>query len=257
MENGEMSKKPIIRVIDVHRSFGELKVLSGVSLDFEEGAVTAIIGQSGCGKSVLVKHMIGILKPDKGDIFYREKSVVEADEDELVEIRRHFGYSFQGAALFDSMSVAENIAFPLREVLNMKDHREINRLVREQLEWIGLPGIENKAPSELSGGMKKRVGVARTLVTKPEVLPFDEPTTGLDPVLGETINDLVLRVNRELGLTCILITHDIQATFRISDKIAFLHDGEVAESGTPKEVSDSSHPMVRKFIENSFNSLEV
>lgn len=257
MENGEMSKKPIIRVIDVHRSFGELKVLSGVSLDFEEGAVTAIIGQSGCGKSVLVKHMIGILKPDKGDIFYREKSVVEADEDELVEIRRHFGYSFQGAALFDSMSVAENIAFPLREVLNMKDQREINRLVREQLEWIGLPGIENKAPSELSGGMKKRVGVARTLVTKPEVLLFDEPTTGLDPVLGETINDLVLRVNRELGLTCILITHDIQATFRISDKIAFLHDGEVAESGTPKEVSDSSHPMVRKFIENSFNSLEV
>ncbi|MFW6214786.1 MAG: ABC transporter ATP-binding protein [Alkalispirochaetaceae bacterium] len=252
-----MSKKPIIRVIDVHRSFGELQVLSGVSLDFEEGAVTAIIGQSGCGKSVLVKHMIGILKPDKGDIFYREKSVVEADEDELVEIRRHFGYSFQGAALFDSMSVAENIAFPLREVLNMKDHREINRLVREQLEWIGLPGIENKAPSELSGGMKKRVGVARTLVTKPEVLLFDEPTTGLDPVLGETINDLVLRVNRELGLTCILITHDIQATFRISDKIAFLHDGEVAESGTPKEVSDSSHPMVRKFIENSFNSLEV
>ncbi|MFP4330241.1 MAG: ABC transporter ATP-binding protein [Spirochaetaceae bacterium] len=252
-----MSKKPIIRVIDVHRSFGELKVLSGVSLDFEEGAVTAIIGQSGCGKSVLVKHMIGILKPDKGDIFYREKSVVEADEDELVEIRRHFGYSFQGAALFDSMSVAENIAFPLREVLNMKDQREINRLVREQLEWIGLPGIENKAPSELSGGMKKRVGVARTLVTKPEVLLFDEPTTGLDPVLGETINDLVLRVNRELGLTCILITHDIQATFRISNKIAFLHDGEVAESGTPKEVSDSSHPMVRKFIENSFNSLEV
>ncbi|MFW6329898.1 MAG: ABC transporter ATP-binding protein, partial [Alkalispirochaetaceae bacterium] len=139
----------------------------------------------------------------------------------------------------------------------MKDQREINRLVREQLEWIGLPGIENKAPSELSGGMKKRVGVARTLVTKPEVLLFDEPTTGLDPVLGETINDLVLRVNRELGLTCILITHDIQATFRISDKIAFLHDGEVAESGTPKEVSDSSHPMVRKFIENSFNSLEV
>ncbi|MFW5811765.1 MAG: ABC transporter ATP-binding protein [Alkalispirochaetaceae bacterium] len=252
-----MSKKPIIRVIDVHRSFGELQVLSGVSLDFEEGAVTAIIGQSGCGKSVLVKHMIGILKPDKGDIFYREKSVVEADEDELVEIRRHFGYSFQGAALFDSMSVAENIAFPLREVLNMKDQREINRLVREQLEWIGLPGIENKAPSELSGGMKKRVGVARTLVTKPEVLLFDEPTTGLDPVLGETINDLVLRVNRELGLTCILITHDIQATFRISNKIAFLHDGEVAESGTPKEVSDSSHPMVRKFIENSFNSLEV
>ena len=249
--------EPIIRVRDVRKNFGELLVLDGVSLDFEEGAVTAIIGQSGCGKSVLVKHMIGILKPDEGDIFFRDKSVVEADEDELVEIRRHFGYSFQGAALFDSMTVEENIAFPLREVLNMKDQNEIRRLVREQLEWIGLPGIENKTPAELSGGMKKRVGVARTLVTKPEVLLFDEPTTGLDPVLGETINDLVLRVNKELELTCILITHDIQATFRISDQIAFLHDGKIAESGSPREVSESDHPMVRKFIENSFGSLHV
>ena len=178
-------------------------------------------------------------------------------EDELVEIRRHFGYSFQGAALFDSMTVEENIAFPLREVLNMKDQAEIRRLVKEQLEWIGLPGIENKNPAELSGGMKKRVGVARTLVTKPEVLLFDEPTTGLDPVLGETINDLVLRVNQELGLTCILITHDIQATFRISDKIAFLHNGKIAEVGTPREVASSDHQMVRRFIENSFNSLQV
>jgi phospholipid/cholesterol/gamma-HCH transport system ATP-binding protein len=247
----------IIRVRNVRKAFGELLVLDGVSLDFEEGAITAIIGQSGCGKSVLVKHMIGILKPDEGEIYYRDRSVVDADEDELVEIRRHFGYSFQGAALFDSMNVEENIAFPLREVLNMKDQNEIRRLVKEQLDWIGLPGIEKKAPAELSGGMKKRVGVARTLVTKPEVLLFDEPTTGLDPVLGETINDLVLRVNKELGLTCILITHDIQATFRISDKIAFLHDGKIAEAGTPYEVANSEHPMVRKFIENSFTSLQV
>lgn len=247
----------IIRVRNVRKAFGELLVLDGVSLDFEEGAITAIIGQSGCGKSVLVKHMIGILKPGEGEIYYRDRSVVDADEDELVEIRRHFGYSFQGAALFDSMNVEENIAFPLREVLNMKDQNEIRRLVKEQLDWIGLPGIEKKAPAELSGGMKKRVGVARTLVTKPEVLLFDEPTTGLDPVLGETINDLVLRVNKELGLTCILITHDIQATFRISDKIAFLHDGKIAEAGTPHEVANSEHPMVRKFIENSFTSLQV
>ena len=249
--------QPIIRVRNVRKTFGELLVLDGVSLDFEERAVTAIIGQSGCGKSVLVKHMIGILEPDQGDIFYRDRSVVGADEDELVDIRRHFGYSFQGAALFDSMTVGENIAFPLREVLNMKDQREIRRLVMEQLDWIGLPDIEDKFPAELSGGMKKRVGVARTLVTKPEVLLFDEPTTGLDPVLGETINDLVLRVNKELQLTCILITHDIQATFRISDKIAFLHDGKIAEAGTPREVSESEHPMVRKFIENSFGSLHV
>lgn len=247
----------IIEVRDLKKRFGDAIVLDGVSLDFEEKAVSSIIGQSGCGKSVLVKHMIGIMKPDKGDIFFKGKSIVNADEQELVDIRRRFGYAFQGAALFDSMTVEQNIAFPLREVLHMKDNTQIRRLVHEQLDWIGLPGIEDKLPSELSGGMKKRVGVARTLVTKPEVLLFDEPTTGLDPVLGETINDLVVRVNKELELTCILITHDIQATFRISDKIAFLHDGNIAEVGTPATVAESQHPMVRKFIENSFSLLDV
>ncbi|MFO8065866.1 MAG: ABC transporter ATP-binding protein [Spirochaetota bacterium] len=247
----------IIEVRDLEKRFGDTVVLDGVSLDFDEKAVTSIIGQSGCGKSVLVKNMIGIMKPNKGDIFFRGRSIVNADENELVEIRRRFGYAFQGAALFDSMTVEENIAFPLREVLHIKDNAEIRRRVREQLDWIGLPGIEHMIPSELSGGMKKRVGVARTLVAKPEVLLFDEPTTGLDPVLGETINDLVVRVNKELGLTCILITHDIQATFRISDKIAFLHDGNIAEQGSPAAVAKSRHPMVRKFIENSFSLLDV
>jgi phospholipid/cholesterol/gamma-HCH transport system ATP-binding protein len=247
----------IIKVRNLKKQFETAPVLNGVSIDFDERAVTAIIGQSGSGKSVLVKNMIGIMHPDEGDIFFRDRSIVNASERELVDIRRHFGYSFQGAALFDSMTVAENIAFPLREVLGITDQEEIDRRVMEQLEWIGLPGIGDKAPAELSGGMKKRVGVARTLVTKPDVLLFDEPTTGLDPVLGETINDLVVRVNQELSLTCILITHDIQATFRISNKIAFLHDGVIAASGTPQEVAQSEHPMVRRFIENSFTLLDV
>jgi phospholipid/cholesterol/gamma-HCH transport system ATP-binding protein len=247
----------IIRVINLHKRFGSLIVLDGVDLVFTEGAITTIIGQSGTGKSVLFKNMIGILKPDSGEIWFKDQNVTTAREDKLVEIRRRFGYSFQGAALFDSMSVKENIAFPLREVLGIRDKKEIAERVGQMLDWIGLPGIEEKLPAELSGGMKKRVGVARSLVIKPEVLLFDEPTTGLDPVLGETINDLVVRVNKELGLTCILITHDIQASFRISDKIAFLHEGKIAVQGDPHTVSRSDHPMVKKFIENSFSLLEV
>jgi phospholipid/cholesterol/gamma-HCH transport system ATP-binding protein len=248
---------PIVTIRDLKKSLAGIPVLKGISLNFEEGAVSSIIGQSGSGKSVLAKHIIGIMKPDEGDVFFKGRSIAGADEGELVEIRRHFGYSFQGAALFDSMTVQENIAFPVREVLKITDRRRIDQMVKEQLEWIGLPGIEEKLPAELSGGMRKRVGVARALVTKPEVLLFDEPTTGLDPVLGETINDLVSRVNRELGLTCILITHDIQATFRISDRIALLHDGMIAAAGTPRNVSRSAHEMVQRFIANSFSSLEV
>lgn len=247
----------MIRVENLHKSFGSTEILRGVSLDIEEGQITTIIGQSGTGKSVFFKHLIGILKPDQGRIWFHDTEVTAADTPTLVEVRTHFGYAFQGAALFDSMSVAENIAFPLREVLGVTDRKDTARRVGEMLDWIGLPGIEKKRPAELSGGMRKRVGVARALVTKPDVLLFDEPTTGLDPVLGETINDLVVRVNKELELTCVVITHDIQASFRISDKIAFLHEGLVAVEGTPKEVARSTHPIVRKFIENSFNELEV
>ncbi|MCA1753587.1 MAG: ATP-binding cassette domain-containing protein [Spirochaeta sp.] len=247
----------MIRVEDVYKAFGEIEILRGLSLNIEEGEITTIIGQSGTGKSVFFKHLIGILKPDTGKIWFHDTEVTAADNDTLVEIRKHFGYAFQGAALFDSMNVAENIAFPLREVLGITDKKDAARRVSEMLDWIGLPGIENKRPAELSGGMRKRVGVARALVTKPDVLLFDEPTTGLDPVLGETINDLVVRVNKELELTCVVITHDIQASFRISDKIAFLHEGVVAVEGSPKEVARSTHPLVKKFIENSFNELEV
>ena len=172
-------------------------------------------------------------------------------------MRKHFGYAFQNAALFDSMNVGENIAFPLREVLRIKSKTEINRRVTEMLEWIELPGIETKRPDELSGGMRKRVGVARALVMKPDILFFDEPTTGLDPVLSETINNLVVRVNKELKVTCILITHDIPAAFRISDKIAFLHQGCIVAEGEPAAVSRSDHELVRDFIRISFSEMNL
>ena len=247
----------IVRVEDVHKSFGALKILTGVTMAFPEGKVTSIVGQSGTGKSVLIKTIIGVLKPDSGTIFLRDQEMTGAPAEEQRAMRRHFGYLFQDAALFDSMTVAENIGFPLVETLGIRDRRQVRQIVQEKLEWIGLPGIENKYPSELSGGMRKRVGLARTLAIDPEVLLFDEPTTGLDPVLAESINDLIVRVNEEFNMTCILITHDIQATFRISDYIGFLHEGVIQEQGPPDQVKETDNPMLQKFIINSFSEIQV
>lgn len=250
-------RKAIIRIRDLKKAFGDQEILTGVNLDIPEGSICGIVGQSGTGKSVLFKSIMGMIKPDSGRVWYRDTELTDLPYLELVAIRRKFGYAFQNAALFDSMSVGENIAFPLREVLGLRDRREIDRRVREMLEWIELPGIESKRPDELSGGMRKRVGVARSLVMQPDVLFFDEPTTGLDPVLSETINNLVVRVNRELRVTCILITHDIPAAFRISDQLAFLHRGTIVAEGTPAEVAASDHELVRDFIRISFNELNL
>jgi phospholipid/cholesterol/gamma-HCH transport system ATP-binding protein len=205
---------------------------------------------------VLFKHIIGIMKPDAGTVWYRNENIFAATPARQTEIRQRFAYLFQDSALFDSLTVEENIAFPLVESLRIKDKEKIERTVVEKLEWIGLPEVRKVYPSELSGGMRKRVGLARTLAMQPEVLLFDEPTTGLDPVLAESINDLIVRVNGEFGITCILITHDIQATFRISDYIGFLYDGQIRAKGTPAEVVRSD-PVLQRFISNSFNELEV
>jgi phospholipid/cholesterol/gamma-HCH transport system ATP-binding protein len=248
---------PLIRVRGLRKAFGSLQVLSGVDTDFPEGKISAVVGQSGTGKSVLFKSIIGLLKPDAGQVWFRDLELTAAKTDELMDARRHIGYSFQNAALFDSMDVRENLEFPLREVLRIRDSAEMHRRVSQILDWIGLPGIETKHPSELSGGMRKRVGVARALMLEPEVLLFDEPTTGLDPVLAETINNLVVRVNQELGITCVLITHDIPAAFRISDKIAFLDRGIIIADGAPKDVSVNNHELVRDFLRTSFNQLEA
>ncbi|HKK49198.1 MAG TPA: ATP-binding cassette domain-containing protein [Alkalispirochaeta sp.] len=246
-----------LTVNDLWKSFGEDHILRGVNISFDEGAVTSIIGQSGTGKSVLIKNIIGVLEPDRGDILFRGESMVNAEPAKRDEMRRHFGYLFQDSALFDSMTVAENIAFPLVEGRGEKDRDRIAKMVQEKLEWIGLPHEADSYPAELSGGMRKRVGLARTLAVEPDVLLFDEPTTGLDPVLAATINDLITRVNEEFGITCILITHDIQATFRISDYIGFLYDGQIQAQGRPDELSKTDHPILRKFISNSFSELEV
>ena len=247
----------IVRVENLYKSFGSLHVLQGVSIAFPEGKVSSIIGQSGTGKSVLIKNIIGVLEPDEGDIFFHGKSMIAAPDHDRQHMRGRFGYLFQDSALFDSMTVFDNIAFPLTEGRRERDMSKIRDVVQEKLDWIGLPDVAQKYPAELSGGMRKRVGLARTLAIQPEVLLFDEPTTGLDPVLAEQINGLITRVNDDFGITCILITHDIQATFRISDYIGFLYDGRIQAQGTPAEVSESDHPVLRQFISNSFSRLEV
>jgi phospholipid/cholesterol/gamma-HCH transport system ATP-binding protein len=247
----------IVRVEELYKSFGANHVLQGASISFAEGEITSIIGQSGTGKSVLIKNIIGVLQPDGGDIFFRGRSMINATPQEQRELRGHFGYLFQDSALFDSLTVAENIAFPLVEGRGERNQARIREIVQEKLEWIGLPDVAEKYPAELSGGMRKRVGLARTLAVQPDVLLFDEPTTGLDPVLAATINDLITKVNEEFGITCILITHDIQATFRISDYIGFLYDGRIQAQGRPSELSDTDHPVLRQFIANSFSKLEV
>jgi phospholipid/cholesterol/gamma-HCH transport system ATP-binding protein len=246
----------IIRTENLCKAFGSNKVLDNINIDLQEKKLSAIIGQSGTGKSVLIKTIIGMLAPDKGRIWFKDIELSALSPNEMIAIRRNFGYSFQNAALFDSMTVGENLAFPLRELLYIKDRAEIKQRIVQMLEWIELPGIEAKRPDELSGGMRKRVGVARALISQPQVLFFDEPTTGLDPVLSETINDLVVRVNKELQITCVMITHDIPAAFRIADKIIFLNRGSIIADGSPDEIAVSEHQMVKDFLRISFSELK-
>ena len=252
-----MSNEPLIRTEHLSMAFGQNQVLKDVNLNVPEKSIYAIVGQSGTGKSVLFKSIIGMLKPDHGKVWFKDTELTALGQDSLLAQRKAFGYAFQNAALFDSMSVEENLAFPLREVLGLRDKEIIRERVGKLLEWIELPGIESKRPDELSGGMRKRVGVARALIMEPEVLFFDEPTTGLDPVLSETINNLVVRVNSELHITCLLITHDIPAAFRIAGRIAFLDQGYIIADGKPEDVARSDHPMVKDFIRISFSEMKL
>jgi len=246
----------IIKVRDVYKAFEDHEVLTGVSLGIEERKITTVIGKSGTGKSVLLKNIIGIFKPDSGEIFYRDSKITEMKPLELLEFRKKIGYLFQNAALFDFMTVKENIAFPLVEQLGMKPGNKLEDRVAQLLDLVELPGIENKFPSELSGGMRKRVGLARSIAVEPEIVLFDEPTTGLDPILAQNIDNLIIKVNRELNMTCIVISHDIPSTLESADHIALLYDGTIQFSGTADEAKNSDHEILKQFISNSFRSLK-
>ncbi len=240
----------MIKLIDVYKSFGKQKVLDGLNLEIEDGKTTVIIGKSGGGKSVLLKHMIGLLKPDSGKVLIDDVDIAKLNDNELNEVRKKFGMLFQDAALFDSMNVGENIAFPLREHTKKKE-KEIEEIVRERLNAVGLSGVENKMPSELSGGMRKRVGLARAVAMLPQIVLFDEPTTGLDPIMTEAINELIINTQKNFNLTCIVISHDIQSIFEVGHKIAMLYDGKIVEYGTPEEIRKSDNPVLTQFLSGS------
>ncbi len=237
----------MIAIKDLVKSFEDNLVLDGLNLEVKKGETMVVIGCSGCGKTVLLKHLMGILKPDFGEIWVDGEEVTKLKERELNEVRKKFGMLFQGAALFDSMRVWENVGFALMEHTDL-DERTISEKVKEKLRLVGLEGVENKMPTELSGGMKKRVGLARAIAMDPEIVLYDEPTTGVDPILGDVINKLILDLQDKLSITSIAVTHDMQSAYRIADRIAMLHQGKIIEVGTPEEIRRSENPIVRQFI---------
>ncbi|UCC65947.1 MAG: ABC transporter ATP-binding protein [Deltaproteobacteria bacterium] len=237
----------MIEIKGLHKTFGEQKVLDGVALQIDKGRTTVILGGSGVGKSVLLKHIIGLLRPDRGEIRIEGLDITRLEGKDLNEMRKKFGMLFQEAALFDSMTVGANVAFPLREHTKLKE-KEIKEIVAQKLEQVGLEGLEEKMPAELSGGMKRRVGLARALSLDPEIVLVDEPTSGLDPVMAEAIEELIIETQRRLGETFVVITHDIHTAFHIGHKIAMLHDGRIVEEGSPKAFRRSSNPVVQAFL---------
>ncbi|MFN3479955.1 MAG: ABC transporter ATP-binding protein [Thermodesulfovibrionales bacterium] len=240
----------MIEVIDLHKSFGNNHVLRGVNLRIEKGESVVVIGGSGSGKSVLIKNIIGLLRPDSGKVIIDGVDITVLKEKELYEVRRKFGMLFQYAALFDSMKVWENVAFALIRQKGIKE-KEAKDIAIEKLRMVGLVGVEDLMPSELSGGMKKRVGLARAIAHEPEILLYDEPTTGLDPIMADAINDLIIEMRNRLKVTSIAITHDMNSAYKIADRIAMLYNGTIIETGTPEEIKNTKNPIVRQFITGS------
>lgn len=239
----------MIIIKGLKKSFNGFEVLKGVDLIIYPETITFIMGQSGSGKSVLLKHIVGLIKPDTGEIWFENQDITKLSEKELQKVRRHIGFLFQEGALFDSMTVAENVAFPLREHFKLTP-KEIEREVYELLRAVGLVEAKDKYPSELSGGMKKRAALARTLALKPKVILFDEPTTGLDPILQMSIMELIKTLKEKYKLTCIIVSHDVPLALKFADYIAFLHQGVILKVGTPQEIKEAKEEFIRNFLES-------
>lgn len=244
-------KEAMIEIVDLHKAFNGNKVLSGINLSIAQGSTCVILGGSGSGKTVLMKHMIGLLKPDQGEVRIEGEDIVPLTSEKLEQVRRKFGMVFQAAALFDSMSVYENVAFPLREHREMKEE-EIRETVRKKLSMMGLNNVEQKFPADLSGGMRKRVGLARAIVLDPKIVLYDEPTTGLDPITTDYVDEMILAAKKELGVTSVVISHDIASAFNVADQIAFLSKGLIVEQGPPDQLRESKHPQVQVFLQTWF-----
>ncbi|MEQ1859811.1 MAG: ABC transporter ATP-binding protein [Chthoniobacteraceae bacterium] len=244
----EPTAQPKIEVSDLRKRLGTQEVLRGVDMKIRAGETCVVLGRSGCGKSVLLKHLIGLFRPTSGQVLLDGLDISELPESELLHVRRKIGMLFQSAALFDSMTVEQNLAFPLREQ-GIEDEKEIDERVHEALDMVELLGAEEKMPEKLSGGMRKRVGLARTIVGRPECILYDEPTTGLDPITADSINHLIRRLQKRLRVTSVVVTHDMKTAFHCGDSVAFMHEGGIYFHGSVNEIRSSTDPIITDFIE--------
>lgn len=237
----------MIEIVDVYKTFGSHQVLKGVNVTVKNGETMVIIGRSGCGKSVLLKHIIGLMKPDSGHIFIDKEDITVMDDKQLMGLRMRFGMLFQSSALFDSMNIGENVGFALLEHMDL-DKTVIHNKVKNCLSLVGLEGIEHLMPAELSGGMRKRVGLARAICIDPQIVLYDEPTTGIDPIMADAINGLIKDLQLKLQITSVAVTHDMTSAYKIADRIAMLYEGRIVEVGTPAEIKNTKNPIVKQFI---------
>lgn len=237
----------MIEIINLSKSFTSSKVLDNLNLIINSGEVIVIIGRSGCGKSVLLKHVIGLIRPDMGQVIVDGNDMTRLEEHEIDKVRLSFGMLFQGSALFDSMTVGENVGFALREHTDTPE-KDVRKKIANSLELVGLKGIEDLMPAELSGGMKKRVGLARAICNDPKIILYDEPTTGLDPIMADAINDLIIDLNNKLNVTSIVVTHDMVSAYKIADRIAMLYKGKIIAIGAPSDIKNTKDPIVKQFI---------
>ncbi|UCG47384.1 MAG: ABC transporter ATP-binding protein [Phycisphaerales bacterium] len=255
MKNADQNKQTaeggdngVLRIKNLTKRFGAHLVLESISLGIEKGKTTVVIGPSGCGKTVLIKHLIVLLRPSSGEVYFKGRRIDNLREQELNEVRMHYGFLFQGGALFDSLNVFENIIFPIRQHFRINDWKVVEDLVKSKLSMVGLDGFQNYYPANLSGGQRKRVALARAIALNPEVILYDEPTTGLDPIRADIINELVLKLRRELGITTVVVTHDMKSAYKIADRIIMLHRGRLVADGDAEHIRNHPHPVVQQFI---------
>jgi phospholipid/cholesterol/gamma-HCH transport system ATP-binding protein len=246
--SGKQTGDGIIVVKNLTRQFGRKVVLDNISLNIEKGRTTVVIGPSGCGKTVLIKHFIVLLRPSSGEVYFKGRRIDNLSERELNKVRTRFGFLFQGGALFDSLTVAENIIFPIKQHYKITNWREVEDLVKAKLAIVGLDGYQNYYPANLSGGQRKRVALARAIAMNPELILYDEPTTGLDPIRADIINELILKLQRDLGETTVVVTHDMKSAYKIADRIVMLHNGKIIADGNPDHIRNHPHPVVQQFI---------
>jgi len=244
----EKNSNGMITVKNLTKLFGTNIVLDNISLNIEKGKTTVIIGPSGCGKTVLIKHLIALLRPNSGEVYFKNHRIDNMSERKLNKIRTHYGFLFQGGALFDSLNVTENIIFPIRQHCKITNWKEVEDLVKNKLAMVGLDGFQQFYPSNLSGGQRKRVALARAIALNPEVILYDEPTTGLDPIRSDVINELVLKLQKELNVTSVVVTHDMTSAYKISDRIIMLHNGKIIADGDADHIRNHPHPVVQQFI---------